>query len=366
MERENRSNGPGKSASVTGGRGRCCGLGITLPLLFLLTCASSFSQTIDVYSPTHGSISNNDYVFIDANSSYDWPMPDLTISFTGLTSCDTVSLDIKMAWNDPNTAYETQFDTGTVTMEGTDTWLLEGSAWSNEFGTGDHSEGGYATLSYQINGGTTQYFYFNIGGLNPDQGVADNFYKSLSLPIVPSAPWFWGNILAQESSGQGWGARQYYVNDCLVSDPINVNDCPLVVGNPDGIGISQVDGEENPGNVDDSVYWNYEENMIEGLTILYSKQSESQSDWANYYQTSGYTDPSPYDTKLSSYQYCSFVATQPIGNHGFGDADWIQDYNGHSNQHWYLWWTSTGWVFKYNTSENGYNYVPSVCNSAPY
>ena len=42
-----------------------------------------------------------------------------------------------------------------------------------------------------------------------------------------------------------------------------------------GIGISQIDGTQNP--VSDLDYWNYEGNMEGGLNVLSNKATESQN-----------------------------------------------------------------------------------------
>lgn len=77
----------------------------------------------------------------------------------------------------------------------------------------------------------------------------------------------------------------------------------------------------------------------------------------------------PISNPPTLFSYCSsfddvqLSANQPSG---YRDADWIQSYNGHSNGDYYLWWTSTGWVFKYQTTDKGAGYVPTVCGYAPY
>ena len=144
----------------------------------------------------------------------------------------------------------------------------------------------------------------------------------------------------------------------------------MVTATPDGIGIGQLDGEANPSLVSDCVYWNYECNIEVNYTdvLVDLKKTESQTSWTNNYAASGDTSPLSSDKK-NPYPYCDFVVnTLSLGNHSFGDADWIQDYNSHSNQHWYLWWNSTtyAWNFKYNTTEPGYNYVPEVCDPSPF
>jgi len=229
------------------------------------------------------------------------------------------------------------------------TVLLRRRTLSNYNTPSDESEGGYATIHWTVNGTVQSDFNFNIEGDNADENVVDSFYNT-----ALSVPWFWGSLLAQESSG-----RQYNASG-------GFQGFPLAVQNPDGIGISQIDGTQN--TVSDFDYWNYEANVEDGLKILQNKATESQNNWINNYTASGNTDPSSSDTR-NPYSYCDFVAnTQPLGNGSFGDADWIQDYNSHSSQHWYIWWNSTtgAWNFKYNTSEAGNLYVPDVCGKAPY
>lgn len=337
---------------------RAVSMVILLVLLVLAHTAYSYAQTLYVYSPSQGNLSNNGYVYI-VDDNTDWPMPELNISFGGLASCDSVSLDIKMAWLDPYTSRETQYDTGSVTINGTDAWLLDGPGWGYQFGSDTNSEGGYATLSYQINGGPVQYFYFNIGGLNPDQGQVDNFYNSLAPPVAPTPPWFWGNILAEESSGQ-----QYYASGCPVPDPINVNNCPLVEGNPDGIGISQVDGVKNPSYVNDSLYWNFEENIEEALVILQSSQSGAYTFWSKQVTQSNGT---PVPTSLNTPCKGSYFSYPQTGSWNFEDAEWIQAYNGTSHGYFIV-WNAPGYPLQWSINypyENS-DYVHQVCGKTPY
>jgi hypothetical protein len=211
--------------------------------------------------------------------------------------------------------------------------------------TNDESEGGNAAIYWTVNGVAQPVFDFSIlGEEDPSstESTVDGFYGS------QGAPWFWGNILDYESTG----GRQY------TSD----GSPPLVVSDPDGIGISQIDGTQN--SVNDFDYWNYEANIYDGLSVLKSKGTESGSDWRNQYNASagnGLSDQ--YCSGTDSFQY----NLNPLGDHSFGDADWIQDYNSHSDERYYLWWTGTQWDFKFNHPDQpGYNYVPNVCDSASY
>lgn len=289
-------------------------------------------------------------------------MPYVEVDISGLTCGDSVSVYITMTWADPATGFVTSWESPSATLtagtsgfvsvyfEGESGWALATYEHS-----GDESEGGEATVLWSVNGtGEPDYNFPIQGDEDPSSSktMVDNFYNNNQFynngGTLVSVPWFWGNILDWESTG----GRQY------ASVPGN----PLVAANPDGIGISQIDGTQNV--VYDIDYWNFEANIEDGFMVLSGKATESENNWLAQYKTdSNYTAVSG----DQSYTNCSFqTSMQPLGDHSYGDADWIQDYNTHSDKHWYLWWTGAKWEFKWQTSEAGHNYVPDVCNAASY
>jgi hypothetical protein len=346
-----------------------------LLLLVLLLPAGSRAQTIHVVAASGSTVDSSHPAYINPNGPYsdDWPDPFLQVQFTNLSGNSEISFYITMYWFDYDNSsgdstcdpgseyYETCFTTQTYTIYLTNcTWYyydVYGSGWGL---ASDESEGGYATLEWTVNGANETPYSFDIEGdqdptVSENKTTVDDFYKN----TLSGTPWFWGNILDWESTG----GRQYAAAPGY----------PLVVGDPDGIGISQVDGYENPSYVNDYVYWNFEGNIEQGLAILNAKEPESYSDWKNQYNASAGNAPSD-----QSYSHCSafqYVLTAGLDDHSFGDADWIQDYNTHSGEPvssgalYYLWWDASHgkWDFRWqNSSMAGYNYVPHVCNSASY
>lgn len=310
-------------------------------IMIALAPVASYCQTIEV-SGSSGQISEGGDAYINPNNSPDWPMPELNISFSGLSSCDSISLSITMSFVDPFTNYVTHYDTGSHTMQGGDTWAL---GWS--FGP-LLSEGGSADLFYQINNGPAQSFTFNILGENAAKTSVDQYYAT------QNPPWFWGNMLAVESGGSQF----------------NGSGNPFVVGNPDGIGISQIDGVENPP--EDCDYWNYQCNITNGLAILKGNQPNAYTFWNKQVAQSAET---PVPTNLNTACNGSYFSYPQTGSWNFEDAEWIQAYNGTTPLGaYFISWGGTNypnqWHINYPWTDPStgitYDYVHQVCVASRY
>lgn len=301
---------------------------------------------------------------INPSDSNNYPMPTLHVAFTNNSSCTaTVTATITITWTDNDPADPTTgcgmlpFPTkGTVSNSNIQVPAKSGSTWNlaPTWLATTAAAGGSADLTWTVNGTQQTDYKFNILQQDPTEAEVDAAYSG--------APWFYGSMINEETQGGKYGRQA-----CASGVSFCSANYPMVSPDPDGIGIGQDDGCQNTPTT--GTYWNYESNISQSLSILKGKASESQTNWTTNYGASGDTDPTPYDSKLPSYAYCQFEAdTLALGNYSFGDADWIQDYNTHSTQHWYLWWDATllKWDFKYNTSDKGSNYVPSVCGYAPY
>lgn len=333
--------------------------GILLLLLSFLVGSLACAQTIQVTDYQGNAVASGGAVYIDPNVGQ-WPMPTITITVNDTCTQESVAVDLNLSYTDPysdSTSYgHISWDTGTNNTQTGVPWTVN---WASYGFVNVLSEGGDATVTARLGSGKVVTFSFYVLGHDvpeyPQPNLVDQYYESSGV----NAPWFWGSLLALESSG----GHQY-----------NSSGSPNTTPTPDGIGIAQLDGTQNPTYAQDCVYWNYKCNIDINLDILNGKGSESQNNWTSNYAASGNTDPSPYDSK-NPYPYCDFItSTVSLGNHSFGDANWIQDYNTHSGgsvnpdgQLYYLWWNGSGWQFRWRYSSlPGYNYVPSVCTSAPY
>ena len=344
-----------QSASPRSPRHRqLCGWKVVGLTLCFLAAAQAYSQTYqaEVLDSTGAQVQDDGTVYITPSDQNNYPMPELQIDFTNNASCTAnISATLTVLWVDtdpsgspPNGCNKPAFETDGTTSENLSVPANSGSSW-NLAPTWDTNvaDGGTATLTWSVNGVQQTSYSFNILMKNPSESEVDVDYSG--------APWFYGSMIRLESGG----------------NQANSSYLPYVINNPDGIGLGQVDGCQNTPT--DGTYWNHNSNIQNSISVLNGKASESQTEWLLDYGNSGDVSPAPSDTK-NPYPYCDFVTnTQALSssNHSFGEADWIQDYNTHSNQHWYLWWSSAGtWVFKYQTSDPGNYYVPDVCDDASY
>lgn len=213
---------------------------VLLLLLGLLVATTASSQTIEVTNYQGNSVASGGAVYIDPNVGQ-WPMPKVTITVSDRCSQQSVAADLNLSYTDPysdsNSYGHISWDTGTHNMQTGDSWTID---WASYGFVNVLSEGGHATVTARLGNGTTLTFNFNILGHNvpenPQPNLVDQYYTSSGV----NAPWFWGSLLARESSG-----RQY-----------DSSGNPLTTPTPDGIGIAQLDGQENPSDAQDCVYWN--------------------------------------------------------------------------------------------------------------
>jgi hypothetical protein len=288
-------------------------------------------------------------VQIDASPA----MPSLALQLDEV--CGTIYWNLNIEWDGPGslTTYNTIDDQEFDCDDG-----LEPINWS-EFDNIHTApfEGGTAYVQWYYcppsgEGSCTdpQLLYFTIEGDNPSSSAVDAY--------IPSAPWFWENIMAEES-----GAH--------VKTPTGVyhqfyNNYPLDSANPQGIGITQLDYSSSGTQPYDDDFWDWQVNEYDGyygtLGGLLPKKTGAYNHW-NQQLTNYIADgaspsvPSTYGT------YCAFQYPQGGGDY-YGDADWMHAYNGFYFTEWIR--PSGGNPGSWNM--DGYNhsgYVQNVCNNAP-
>lgn len=399
------------------------GLALLLFFLALFIPAESRAQTLGVYDAFGQEVNTSgNFAEIDPGSLVNWPMPDLTLGFFSLSKGDRVDYYVTMDYVDdanPNmngscaaystNNYATCLTTQTYAFKATSCspyWVtLSGSSWG--IGAQDESEGGYATVYWSVNGTDESPFYFDIGGTNYSSGSqmldgaatsVDGYYGA------EGAPWFFGNILEEESVGDQYCTSTTFYCTKGFS---NVNN------DPDGIGMAQVDGMTSSSYVNDYVYWNFEGNIVESLSLLSNKATGNCSPgtcaypfWDNQVQQMCTWTGGTYSNASAGEGECTVVqqpntGAPPTGptyapgsddyytpqslpncaSHftlsdndpsGWRDAELIKAYNGASP--YYIFWHPDYndptqyqyWVFNNYSGTTDKNYVYNVCTAADY
>ena len=151
---------------------------------------------------------------------------------------------------------------------------------------------------------------------------------------------------------------------------------PYVDADPDGIGISQVDGVQNPGDVDGWLYFNFEDNIEKAIGILDSLQSGAYTFWSKQLTQSGDV-PIPTADDAACYGRTggsvvdSYFSYPQTGDWSFADAEWMTAYNGTVHGYFISWNGVTfQWQVNYPwtspTTGKTYDYVHAVCARQPY
>ncbi|MGH9397858.1 MAG: hypothetical protein ACRD18_13540, partial [Terriglobia bacterium] len=301
--------------------------------------------------------------YIDPQDSNNYPMPKVAVYISNSTSFPTatqVDWTITVSYTDPyGLPLPTPYSYSGTTSPSSAILTMGAGSW-------DQDVGGTATVTAILRdctgdevGSSAPFTFYILGKIQSEAQVDDN---------KGGMPWFTGSMITAEScAAQNAGqADQFSPTNGFCSDSENAAGYPLF-GPTDGIGLMQPDRSQNPAVFSDCTYFNFLCNMSSAEQVLTSKGSESENNWLTQYETNSHYTAVTGD---QGYPSCSFqTSTEPLGDHSYGDADWIQDYNTHSGGYYYLWWNASTheWNFKYNNpSQRGYNYVPEVCNSASY
>jgi hypothetical protein len=293
--------------------------GVLLTIIVLGIASGTRGQTLVV---TSGGQTVNQGNTLSINTIPN--MPNLVLSVSGGTSCDTVSYSVYVEYID-QAGYATSSTYSAQNYPGDAQVTID---W---FGV---LEGGNATITWGFDGVNEPSFSFFINGSNASSGAVDAY--------ISSGPWFIRNLVAAESSYKQYDVYGY----------------PLW-GTPDGIGLMQL---EPPYRASlDQDYWGWSTNVADGLNLLNGKQSAAYSHWTtqiNFAQMDGGPNPPAlYGT------YCAFQQPQNGGDY-YGDADWIHYYN----SNYYTQWVRPSPPNPGYWNMDGYNhsgYVQRVCNAVP-
>jgi hypothetical protein len=257
-------------------------------------------------------------------------MPNLVLSVTGGSSCDTVSYNVALNYTDEAGA-TTEASYGAQDVAGNQPVTIN---WLGIL------EGGSVTITWQFNGVSEPTFGFFINGSNPQPNAIDAY--------ASSGPWFIRNLITAESS---------YLQFDGTGNP--------VYGSPDGIGLLQL---EPPNRLSsDQDYWSWPANVADGLTTLNKLQAAASSFW-NSQVSQWQADPAGPANPVpeNAYTYCDFKYP-PTGGDSYADGEWIKAYNGAAV--YYIFWSNSTngsnppnghWVIN-----DSAGYVKHVCSSAP-
>lgn len=324
-----------------------CALFVTLSQAGHAQCGSPFSGTIN---PTPGQITC--ISAIGAGPDFISPaMPPIGLFETDDNTCDTFQYTLTVSFSqsgvsDPVWPQGTfGFYQSAAGLEANVPWIVD---WTlnldPENGLTGFYEGGVAQETYNINGAGNQLGTgFWIAGVNPSLGPSGVVAQQMQLD---SAPWWFGHALSTES----YGGMQFYYGTTSASTQSGGTPGSLgagyfgapVFGPPDGFGIAQVDGSSGANTLYDEDFWDWSQNLFDGIEIAYEALSPAQTylggqvtDMSIYTSARGLAPIYPAPENYSS--ICSF--TYPgSGNSAYYNLEWITDYNG---GHWTQWQVSS-------------------------
>lgn len=307
---------------------------------------TAYGQELEVTSAGGVEVSNGSEVAIDQNPL----MPPLTLAVPGgATACDGLSWAMQITWS------------GTAPTDIPTNAALSGEFPCNQTYQVDWTSVGYAggttTITWSalddcgntLGSGTLS---FTIFGTNPPTSAVDS--------LIPSAPWFWENMIAWESRAYSLGTPITYHQFLSAGTPL---DCEC----PTGVGLTQLDP---PNSVLD--YWDWPQNEVDGYNVLASDQTPATNAWNNEFnQMVQTTAGSPvYPPTTSFPPNCTFM--YPVnGGHSYVDANWIKMYNtgpglsgGVYSGAFIFWDPPTGTTVGFwDPEDTSRNYVQNVCQS---
>jgi hypothetical protein len=221
-------------------------------------------------------------------------------------------------------------------------------------------EGGIVTVSWTVEGSSTQQITFYIKGTPPIPQVAHDFAAATTAG-KDTAAWFWLQILNHESNNDSpAGTLQYYNSgDRAPGYP--------VWGTPHGYGISQVDPPSWWSY--DADLWDWKQNIYDGSSKLESTKNASlgtstkeshfdqQLDLAQKdgHPVTTLTTPVIKGIKVGGNCAPTYPYTSATSN-TFEDADWIKIYQGG----YFVEYRQHAWAFN-RLNYGGGDYVAQVC-----
>jgi len=261
----------------------------------------------------------------------------LDITPYDVTDCDETDMTIQISYTDASNPDGGSYANALASVTG---------PYTTEADLG--YSGGYGTIVWQVNGGDAYTFTFTILGTNPSHAQTDSEITSIG------SPWFFGQLIRQEN--------QY--------NQFRTTGLPWVNANPDGVGISQVDGTKQ--SVTTGAYWDWESNLSQGLSTLNGGKSTSYAFYAKQVSEATSAHPPPVQTQ----GLCTFSGSPTGSQHNWQDADWMNTYvgtgsNGVYAAGYYISWTGTNatngtWHLQSNAGDSPRSYVGDVCKNPAF
>lgn len=306
---------------------RCLALAPLTVLLFLAAAIPVRSQTLVVVSGGQ-TRAQGDTVSINTIPN----MPNLVLSVSGGSSCDTFSYQIDVSYTD-QAQFLTEVSYGASNVEGDQSSTVY---W------GGVLQGGNATITWTFNGVQEASFGFLINGINPANSAVDAYLAS------GNAPWFAQNLVAEESGAYRFAPYNRY-------HQFDSNGYPMW-GTPDGIGLMQLEQDARLAGSGGQDFWAWTLNIADGIHWLYNqKQGPAYNSWNNeFQQMQADMSPGVRYPPDSQYTYCYFSYPQN-NNDSYADGDWIHYYNGN----YFIFWNHTNLSWDIDTT----GYVSKVCNT---
>lgn len=346
---------------VFAGRGIWVGV-VRVSILGLLAFGfqASIAAQLTVTSNNNVNVTQNSVLLIDKTPL----MPQLNLVVpAGVTYCDTLSWSLTIDWFAPSgqqslASLNGQFPCGhTAAVD----WHSVGYA------------GGTATLQWIASDscGTdgAGSITFTIKGTNPDPPSVRSF--------IPSVPWFWFNLLA-------WESRAWSSSPTGIYHQYDSNGFPINCNCPNGIGLTQLDpgsGGTFPSGTSDFWAWNY--NEVDGFNLLVSKRTGAYNYWTSEWNdmltnTGGNAVPANWSSDCTTHANgavcggftagttlsCSFSSASANGSpSGFGDGNWIHNYNSNFFVDWVDGTPNSPGHWEYDVQGSTSGYVFNVCKS---
>lgn len=327
-----------------------CALFVTLCQTGHAQCGSPFSGDIN---PTQDQVTCISAT--GAGPNFISPaMPTIGLFQTDDNTCDTFQYTLTVSFSQQGVSIPTWpqstfgYYESASGMGANVPWIVD---WTlnldPENGLTGFYEGGVAQETYNINGsGNALGTGFWIAGVNPSLGPSGAVAQQMQLD---SAPWWFGHALSKES----FGGMQFYYGATSASTQsggtpgsvgVGYFGAP-VFGPPDGFGIAQVDGSSGTNTLYDEDFWDWSQNLFDGIGIAYeslpSSQAYLQAQIVAMNKAVGHSIPAPIYPNSFNVGVCQF-SYPGSGNGAYYNGEWITEYNGGN----FATWNGTFWTYR--------------------
>jgi hypothetical protein len=376
-------------------------LAIGLATLAAASQLALFGQSLHVmYQNTE--LSQDDAVFIVPNPSDSSGTPHMpTITLYISKPCGVVKYWVYAYWGEVVNGHLAETASPTMSPvtgqlecipnynEQTVPW---GTYWSDMYG-------GVVAILWKVTpNGATNEFDIYIHGINPT-GTQLNYYltNTLGAPSYISASLFEQILTHETANTRPHGYYHQFQGNPSIS-PSGAYGLattsgfgpPLFAGNPQGVGLGQIDDNSQGHLPPPGQFWDWQKNLQEAKDKLQTKLNQSKSWLITSWASSHDTPPTQSTTGLDfsydsvpssdwsgsnlSYHGCTFNWADPSNapaSNGYITAGGIKGYNGFRGNYttpanFLSWESNVGWIISdYRPGVNASPYVQSVCSTSP-